>query len=877
MLFSDIEGSTQLLQRLGSRWSEALVLHRSVLRAAFTEHSGHEMGTEGDSFFVVFPTAAQALHAAVTGQRHLREQSWPDGVSLRVRMGLHTGEPQQIDGGYVGIEVHRAARIASTAHGGQIVVSAATAALGGAALTALGVSLRDLGWHRLKDFSGDARLADVDLGETFPPLRSLGTRSRLPVPLTSMIGREQELARLLDLMAQSDVRLVTLTGSGGSGKTRLALGAAHALEREASHGVFFVGMHAVRTAPGAWAAIADAVDAPGTADARARVLEHVAGRELLLLLDNLEQVQEADEVVAALLSAGPGIGILATTRRSLRLVGEHEWPVPPLELPAQVALSGDSVESAGASSAVQLFVRQARMIGRGFALNEANVADVVALCRRLDGLPLALELAAARTRLFPPRVLLSRLDDRLGSDVTAGDRPDRHRTLGATIAWSHDLLGPQEQRAFARLGVFAASADLPAVEAVLSEEGPEAADPLDLVAALVDANLLLIVDTGDGEPRVTMFATIRAHAHQRLEASAEHDQVRLRHARWLQQTTATLSEQLNTSGHIAARDAYTRLDDDVRAALDWCLQPVGGVEVPSDTAVERLEIGLALMTAMTQYWYRFGHLVEGRRWTQRSLAVAGERDSTETLQATHTLGVMTLQMRDTDAALEVFQRALAMAERLKNPSFLSREMTSLAIAWREAGDPARSKDLLEVSIELARSIPDPRRESTALSNLVASLCDLGEHEEAARVGHLAVITSDSLGDVWAASIDRINLGTALLRAEGPPAAYAQVRAAADEALASGDVELGIVVAEVLAAVLAELDEVVVAGRLLGCADLLRERSGLPRSAPDDAQLSLSLSSAKSHPSWEGAYAEGQQLELEAVVQQATRIPVTSST
>ena len=466
LLFSDIEGSTLTLSRLGERWGEALSAQRAILRRVFKAYDGREMGTEGDSFFVVFSSARQAVLAAVEGQRRLQGHDWPEGVPLMVRMGLHTGEPTRHEDGYIGIDVHRAARIAGTSSGGQVVLSEATRLLAGSPDDDVGI--RDLGWHRLKDLSEPEHLYDLvvpGLPSQFPPLRSIGAVASLPTGSTPLIGRDGELAELRSAVADPQVRLLTLTGPGGTGKTRLAVAVAAAVEHEFPAGMFFVDLHTADRAATLWLGIADAVGVTGDAEELPpeRVRRFLADRCVLLILDNLEQVADADLVVSDLLSRAPRITVLATSRRPLHLVSEYEHPVPPLELPER---SAAGPEDAAGSGAVQLFVRRARMVRPGFDVTPQNVVDVVELCRRLDGLPLAIELAAARSKLLTPHALLSRLDHTLASAIPSADRTERQRTLSATISWSYELLTDPEQGVFRRLGVFAGHCDLEAIEAV---------------------------------------------------------------------------------------------------------------------------------------------------------------------------------------------------------------------------------------------------------------------------------------------------------------------------------------------------------------------------------------------------------------------------
>ena len=835
MLFTDIEGSTVLLRRLGSRWGEALTAQRAIVRAAVRESHGEEMGTEGDSFFVVFTSAHDAVRAAVMAQRALQAHEWPEGAALRVRMGLHTGEPERHGEGYIGEDVHLAARIGATSHGGQIVLSETTRQLvPDLAGDLAGVAFRDLGRHRLKDIHGDTHLYDVlvpGLESRFSPLRSLGRRSALPAPRTALVGRDAEVGEVVGLLS-GGARLLTLTGPGGCGKTRIALAAAAVLDDAYPDGVYFVALDGVDDADAMAGVVADALDAPAALSTRERLAQQLADRHLLLVLDNLEQIDGAERVAAALLDAGPDVAVLATSRRPLLLAGEQELPVGTLALPSSDA-------DAGSSAAVELYVRAARLVRPGFALTPENSADVVSLVRQLDGLPLAIELAAANARLLGPAALAARLDLRLGSGVTASDRPDRHRTLGRTIEWSYDLLAPEDQRAFRRLGVFRGPASLDAVASVVGEPML-----LDSVGSLVTSSLVQV--TGDTEPRLRMLETIKRFAVERLADAGEIDDTERRHLAWCQNEVTRLADQLRGPLHPVALDGLAAVDADVRSALDWALTPT----TEPDHA-DRIRAGVDLVGEMTRYWYRFGSSVVARRWQERALAELDAlvdngdlgADSEATVTLLHGLSISLLQHAETEASMAVIERALAMTERLHRHDLQARALVDLGIAHEHLCRPQEAIEVFAQGEVLGRASGNERFEALAQANTALAYFDLGEYDEAIRRGWESLKSRTGLGDRWAACVDRINLLAALLLGEGPDVALLRFVEWTPEILALRDSQLAVNLVEVGAGIAASAGEPERAARMAGCADARRVALTMRRTPEDHMQLGRFLEPA----------------------------------
>jgi predicted ATPase/class 3 adenylate cyclase len=863
MLFTDIEGSTGLLGRLGDRYVEALSAQRALLRAEFSACGGQEMGTEGDGFFVVFESAGDAVRCCVAGQRALAGHDWPGGVALRVRMGLHSGEAARHEDGYVGMDVHRAARIAATAHGGQVVVSEATRVLAQSRLPA-GVSLEDLGWHRLKDIDAPERiyqLAGPGLAQGFPPLKSLGAPTSLPLPATPLVGRGGELEYLLAVLAGSQVRLVTLTGAGGVGKTRLAIAAAASLDRRFPHGVFFVALAAVRDPGVMWKTIAGALDVDG--DGAAAVTGHLRDRRLLLVLDNLEQLPGAAGVIAALVASTPHLVVLATSRGPLHLPGEHEVPVPPLPVPADVAGTGDIA----ASAAVRLFVQQAGMVRPGFAVSAGNAADIAAICRRLDGLPLAIELAASRSRLLTPKALLARLGSSLPLAAAAAGRPSRQQTLRATIDWSYDLLTPSSAAVLARMGVFAGGCDLDALAAVAApgDGQPPGADPLQLVEELMDVSLITVTEGADGEPRAGMLEMIREYALEKLTAAGELDSTRRRHAEHYAAFAEAARDHLYGPAQFATQGRLEAEYDNLRAALSWSLgsqaaDPVGNGE--------RVAIGLRLAQALGQFWYQRGHAGEGRRWLERALDLAADDAGAPLARIALWLGSMLLQQGELDAAVQLFERSLAFWRDLGEPHEQVYVLNTLGGTHRRRGDLDTARSVLAESAAISRQIGNEARLAGALTNLGQVETYAGNFDRATQLLQEALAFHRKQADTMGAATDLLSLAFTSLLAGRAREARDLLSGTFGYLASSGDTEPLADVLELSACAAAELGDCLRAARLIGAAEALRQVAGMPISQDDADLLERFLAPARATiagQDWDAELAAGRALTQEQAV------------
>jgi predicted ATPase len=551
-VFTDLEGSTRLLAQLGATYAPLLEHLNRVLLDAFTCHGGVVFGTAGDAMFVAFERATAAAAAVVDAQLGLRDATWSEDVVVRVRMGVHTGEADVVGANYVGMPLHIAARVAAAAHGGQMLVTEVTRRL------APDVAALDLGSHNLKDVGeiGIWQLTHPSLQRDFPPLRTLTATNNLPAPVDSFVGRRAELAAVLDTLR--DCRLVTLTGPGGSGKTRLALEAAGAVLASFRGGVWFVSLAVAEGGQGVVPVVAAALGVPETVDQPlGDALEHwLRDRQLLLVLDNCEPVVRA---VASFgeryLGRCAGVRILATSREFLGVRGERVLSTPPLTV-------GDDPALAAGSDAVELFMARASAAAPSFDADSADVGTVAQICRRLDGLPLAIELAAARLRALSLAQVATRLDDRFRL-LKAGER-----TLEAVVAWSYDLLTDAERKVFVRLAVFPADFSLEAAEIVVSDAVVEESDVLDLLTRLVEKSLVTTV-TADDVYRYRLLETLREYALARLQERGEVDRWRDRMLEWAMTRVEYVEVSLRRPEQDAALQSVSTDAVTLRAAMNW--------------------------------------------------------------------------------------------------------------------------------------------------------------------------------------------------------------------------------------------------------------------------------------------------------------------
>jgi predicted ATPase/class 3 adenylate cyclase len=728
LLFTDVEGSTGLLHALGDRYVDVLADHRRLLRDAFRAQAGVEVDTQGDAFFYAFPQAGGALLAAADAQRALAGHAWPEGLELRVRMGVHSGEPIPTDEGYVGVDLHQGARLMAAAAGGQVAVSAATAALADATVDEL--SLIDLGEHALKDFSLPQRifqLAGSGLETAFPPLRTLSARfANIPALGGPLVGRADEVAAIVRLFAEEDERLVTLTGPGGTGKTSLALRAGAELLERMTGGVVFCDLAPV-TDPGLLAsAVAAALGLreKGGVSALELIVSFAGDKQLMLILDNLEQLLDGVAVISQLLDACPELAIVATSRAPLRLAREREQPVDPLSR----------------ADALEVLAVRARRADPRFRLDGDLREHAIELCARLDNLPLAIELAAARLRLFALPELLARLDTRLPL-LTGGrrDAPDRQRTLRATLDWSYGLLESPEQRALARVAVFAGGFSAEAAEVVCGSS-------LDELAVLVEQSL---VRQRDG--RLTLLETIREYGLERLAEGGEERDLRRRHADWFVSFAERAAVELWGANQVAWLDLLEAEFDNLRVALAFLL------DAPD------VDNALRLTTALWVFWEaRRG--AEGRHMLEASLAHTAGADRLLLARARFAAGHATFYEGDMRRARAMFDEAIPVFRELGDDTWLALALTRLSWVEEDLGRTDQQVELALEALAVLERVTEAWARAETLNYAGTSLALGGEPSrgrgllEEARAMYLAMGNGQRAGEVlnnlgWVAMVD----------------------------------------------------------------------------------------------------------------------------
>ena len=742
-LFTDIEGSTRRWEEQAEGMKSALARHDAIMRAAIAANGGHVFKTGGDAFYAAFPVAPDALAAAFETQRALAAEPWGEIGELRVRMALHTGAVQARDGDYFGPPLNRVARLLNAGHGGQTLLSLATQELVRDQLPE-GVQLRDLGTHRLRDLIRPEQIFQVvapPLHADFPPLKTLDARPHnLQTQPTPLLGREREVEQVCAKLRREDVRLLTLTGPGGTGKTRLALQVAADLLDDYKDGVYFVALAPLSDPALVVSTIAQTlgVKESGGRSIMQSLLDYLREKALLLALDNFEQVTAAAPQVAELLANSPRLKILATSRIPLHLRGEHEFAVPPLALPDIGHLP--ALESLSQYAAVELFIERAQAVKAGFSVDNENAPAVAAICVRLDGLPLAIELAAARIKLLAPQAMLRRLEDPL-KFLTGGarDLSVRQQTLRGAIAWSYDLLDENEKRLFRRLAVFVGGFTLEAAAAVCDTNGDLQLDVFEGIAALVDESLLRQESSHDGEPRLFMLETIREYALERLIESGEKEESQRHHLEFFLAFAERGEIELRGAQQLKWLDRLEIEHDNLRAALDWSTQTGGEVQ-----------LGLRLGGALSRFWNIRGHFTEGREWLTRLLGLPGASARTagraKALCGAGSLLVYLNQIEAQRFSLRCLGESVAIWRELEDKRGLALSLVYLAhVTYRQGHRPA-ARALTDESIALSEEGDDKWVSALSMHHLGVIMCWRGDFIRARSIGEKCIAVYRELGD-----------------------------------------------------------------------------------------------------------------------------------
>lgn len=819
-LFTDIEGSTRNWEQHPDQMRIALGRHNALLRTAIADNTGVVFETAGDSFVAVFERPLDAVRAAVDAQGTLFAAEWPVPIGqLKVRMALHTGPAeQQSDGYYAQHTLSRLSRILATCHGGQILLSAMTESLVRDALPDT-IEVIALGEHRLRDLIAPQQVFQLNapgLPNSFPPLRSLDIRpNNLPVQLTALIGREKEVDAVVTLLSRPEARdthILTLTGPGGTGKTRVGLQAAAELIDRFDHGVSFVNLAPVTDAELVAPAMALALGVKEVAGEPVidTLKTSLRDKRMLLLVDNFEQVTAAAPQVGELASAAPGVKVLVTSRVPLRITGENEYPVPPLALPDPARLPPPAELTR--YEAVQLFLERATAIKPGFRMTAENAPAIAEICVRLDGLPLAIELAAARIRLLTPQAMLARLENRLKL-LTSGarDASDRQRTLRGAINWSYELLTPPEQQLFRRLAVFTGSRSLDAIEAVCADG--LAIDVLDGVETLVENNLVNHHESANGEPRFTMLETIYEFAREMLTGSGELDELRRRHAEYYAEFAR--HARLEPGGRPGDGERLELEHDNFRGALEWAVADA-----------ERAVLATGLAQSLRLFWYVRGHWAEGADWLAKALAVGEGQDIPSRAELLYGAGVLAGERGDHVAARPLLERSLQAYRDQGDERRVAVALVKLGDTIYATGDYDTARGLIEEALEQSRRLGDQWHVGRVLLNLGEVYRAQGDHTAARRLIEEAI--AEGVADQPGSTADIIahtNLGFVVHRQGDLQRAMTLFREALLMAEALG-YQQSIALALVgLAGVAASFGVADRAARLLGAADRMLDEIG----------------------------------------------------
>ncbi len=859
-LFTDVEGSVQIWEQDPAAMREAMRRHDALVEECVGQHGGCVVRPrgEGDSRFAVFMRATNAVAAACALQRALGAESWVTPRPVRVRMALHTGEGDFRAGDYYGPAVNRCARLRGVAHGGQALLTLATAELVRDGLPE-GAKLRPLGIHRLRDLQRPEeifQILDRDLPDEFPPLKSVDIwPNNLPVQLTSFVGREKEIAEVKRALASA--RLVMLTGAGGCGKTRLALQVAVEAQEEYPDGVWLAELAAMADpalVPQALATALAVREEPHRT-LTDTLVEYLRPKQMLLVIDNCEHLVEAcAQMVGTLLRACPKIRVLATSREVLGITGEMAWRVPSLRLPDPQRLP--PTETLTEYEAVRLFSERAGTVAPGFRVTNENASVVVQVCQRLDGIPLAIELAAARVKVLSEEQIAQRLDDRFRL-LTGGSRTalPRHQTLRATMDWSYDLITELERGLLRRLAVFVGGFTLEAAEAIGAGDGVRDRDVLDLLVRLVDKSLVL-VDEQDEKMRYRLLETMRQYAWAKLVEVGETEVVRERHRVFFLKLAERAEPEWSAANQAAWLDCLEVEHGNLTAALEWSLE-----RAP--------EAGLQFAAAVWRFWEMRGHLSEGRQWLEGLLRAAGERASAAVrAKALNGAGAMAQVQGDHPRAVALFEEALALWRQLGDRLGVSKALNNLGIVICKDGDYARARSYFEQSLAIKRELGDKGGVAISLGNLAFAVLSQGDYTVARSYLEQSLAIGREVGDKGSIAITLNNLALVMVNQGDHSAAHAFLEESLAIKRELGDTRGITASLEEFARVAAAQGQIERAARMYGAAEGLREQIGARTPVSDRAHYDRSVAEVRAaigEERFAAAWAQGRATTLEQAI------------
>lgn len=867
-LFTDIVGSTLHWERADRAMHAALTRHDEIVRAAIADNGGQIMHTAGDGFCAAFPTPVQALKTAVSINRTLAEQSWPETGPLQVRAAIHWGEAYERGGDYFGPSVNRTARILALAHGQQTLVSEAAYQHVRFAAAANQVIIRDLGIHRLKDLQEPEHVyqaTHVSLPYEFPPLQSLDHYpNNLPQFLSSFVGRERDLSEVVSKLKST--RLLTVTGFGGAGKTRLALQAAANLQEEFVDGIWLAKLETVPDPSLVAHEIANVLrirEQHGTS-ILSTIASHLEGRQTLLLLDNCEHVlDECSSIVSRLLTECPDLRIMTTSRQALGIAGESTYHVRPLRTPPVATDPNQAITDPSLLlriEAVQLFAERATMVQPRFAITAENCLAISQICQSLDGIPLAIELAAARVRAMSVRQIAERVEDRFRL-LTSGRRDvlPRHQTLRALIEWSSDLLTPAERVLFSRLAVFSSGWTLEACEAVCAGGTVEEWLVLDLLTALVDKSLI-ITDYVDGQYRYSLLETVHDYCWESLRASDEEQAVRELHRDYFVTLAEKLAPKL-AEGNAAALSQIEVEHDNLRAALDFCINtPAGHV------------IGLRIACALERFWEVRGYCREGRGHFDALLARAeGDEPDALSAQALTGAGILAFRSGDFDSARSLHEASLAIWQQLSDERRVAEALENLGNVAEDQGQFDDARALYAQALEINRKVGNLASEALNLGNLGSASAMLGDFDAADRYVDASIVLSRRIDNQRCIGFSLYCAGLTAYRKGDFDRARTRYAESLSVWQAIGS-RLGMAFCLEaffeLAAVGGEREKAVT---LYAAAMVVRRAIGEPPPPVRDVEYRTALDDARAHldaPTYDAAYARGQAMSTESAIAEA---------